>query len=51
MPPPLQELGGLFFHGFVLTDPDRAQTQNADLPGIPIRGAIKTQNFVEGADP
>ena len=42
----LKKCGCLLFHPFVGAHPDRAQTQNGDLPGVPIAESIKPENLV-----
>ena len=44
----LQKFGGLYLYGLVIAHPDGAQAENGHLPGVPIRKAVKPQNFVEG---
>ena len=38
-------------HGGVLALPDRAEPEDRDLPGVPVRQPVEGRDLVEGADP
>ena len=46
-----QQFGGPLLHLFILRHPDRAQTQDRNLPGVPVGQAVETEDFVEAGYP